>query len=163
MTRRVLSAAAVLLVALFLLSGTGHAGGVQPDEILSDPALEARAREIGRELRCLVCQNQSIDESNAELARDMRVLVRARLQEGDTDREVLDYVVSRYGDFVRLRPPFQTSTYLLWFGPALILMAGTIALVVFVRNRARTREDAARPLTDAERARLAALLRDQPR
>ena len=97
------------------------AHAIQPDEVLADPALEARAREIGRELRCLVCQNQSIDDSDADLARDLRVLVRERLQAGDSDRQVVDYVVSRYGDFVLLRPPVKPATYALWFGPLLIL------------------------------------------
>ncbi|TVR95925.1 MAG: cytochrome c-type biogenesis protein CcmH [Rhodospirillales bacterium] len=160
--RRRLVKAVVVLVAILLMSGTGQAGGIQPDEILADPALEARAREIGRELRCLVCQNQSIDDSNAELARDMRILVRARLQASDTDREVLDYVVSRYGDFVRLRPPFKASTLLLWFGPALILAAGGLAMVLFVRRRAGI-EDSLPPLSEVEQARLEALLGDRPR
>lgn len=136
---------------------------VEPDEILTDPALEARAREVGKQLRCVVCQNQSIDDSNAELARDMRVLVRERILKGDSDREILDYMVSRYGDFVLLDPPFKGTTYVLWFGPAAIAVLGVAALAGFYRRRKATAgedlpPDEPPPLTEAEKKRLAKLL-----
>ena len=116
-----------LFLGLVLCLAAVSAGAVNPDEMLDDPALEARAREISKGLRCLVCQNQSIDDSDADLARDLRVLVRERLVSGDSDGQVIDYVVSRYGDFVRLRPPFKAPTYALWLGPALIGGAGLLA------------------------------------
>ena len=116
MTRRLWPA---LLLPLFLWAAAAQA--VQPDEVLDDPVLEERARALSAEIRCVVCQNESIDTSNAPLARDLRLLVRARLEAGDSDQEVLDYLVARYGDFVLLRPPVRPSTYLLWFGPALLL------------------------------------------
>ena len=108
---------------------------VRPDEMLKDPALEARARHLSEELRCMVCQNQSIDDSEAPLAHDLRVLVRQRLEAGDTDRQVLDYLVSRYGDFVLLKPPFKADTLLLWGLPPLALIAGIAALVIMARKR----------------------------
>ena len=108
---------------------------VRPDEMLKDPALEARARHLSEELRCMVCQNQSIDDSEAPLAHDLRVLVRQRLEAGDTDRQVLDYLVSRYGDFVLLKPPFKADTLLLWGLPPLALIAGIAALVIIARKR----------------------------
>ena len=130
--------------------------------MLRDPALEARARAISAELRCLVCQNQSIDDSDAPLARDLRILVRERLSAGDSDEEVRNYVVARYGDFVLLRPPFNWQTALLWGGPFLVLLAGIAAIVTAARRR-RTEVAAIAPLSDEEKARLAALLegRDQ--
>ena len=109
-----------LFLGLVLCLAAVSAGAVNPDEMLDDPALEARAREISKGLRCLVCQNQSIDDSDADLARDLRVLVRERLAAGDSDGQVIGYVVSRYGDFVLMRPPFKAATYALWLGPALI-------------------------------------------
>ncbi len=112
------------------------AGAVDPGEVLKDAALEVRAREISKGLRCVVCQNQSIDESDATLARDLRLLVRARLAAGDSDEKVVDYVVSRYGDFVLLRPPFKASTLVLWLGPVLILLLGLIAVIRHFRNAA---------------------------
>ncbi len=102
----------------------GPAGAVQPDEVLADPALEARARMLSAELRCMVCQNQSIDDSDAELAHDLRVLVRERLTAGDSDEEVIDYVVSRYGEFVLLKPRFSLRNALLWGTPVLLLVIG---------------------------------------
>lgn len=138
------------------------AQAVQPSEVLADPALEARAREIGRELRCLVCQNQSIDDSDADLARDLRVMVRQRLTAGDSDRQVLDYVVSRYGDFVLMRPPVKPETWALWFGPVAIGGAGLLALVLYFRRRARSGgEGAAVPLSEAEEQRLSRMLEDR--
>ncbi len=129
---------------------------VNPDEVLADPLLETRAREISKELRCLVCQNQSIDDSNAPLARDLRVIVRERLQKGDSDDAVIDFVVSRYGDFVLLKPPFKGSTLVLWLGPWLIVGCGFLAIVFFFRRRAAATgtEPAARPLSDVEKRRL---------
>ncbi len=143
----------LLFAVLFAISSSAYA--VEPDEVLKDPALEARARAISQELRCLVCQNQSIDDSDADLARDLRVLVRERLQAGDGDEAVLDYVVSRYGDFVLLKPPFKATTYVLWLAPAFILIVGALAIVLFFRRRAGISEPA--PLTPEERRRLARL------
>ncbi|MGE5272089.1 MAG: cytochrome c-type biogenesis protein CcmH, partial [Thiohalocapsa sp.] len=111
-----------LCVVCFIVLSTHPAHAVRPDEMLADPRLEARAREIGQELRCLVCRNQSIDDSDADLAHDLRVLVRQRLTQGDSNQEVIAYIRSRYGDFVLLRPPFNTATLLLWGGPALVLV-----------------------------------------
>ncbi len=122
------------IVALFLVL-VWPAFAIGPDEMLKDPALEARAREIGKELRCLVCQNQSIDDSDAELARDLRVLIRERLKRGDTNAEAIAFVVARYGDYVLLRPPVKPSTYLLWLGPLLILLAGGFGLGLYLRRR----------------------------
>jgi len=124
-----------LFLGLVLCLAAVSAGAVNPDEMLDDPALEARAREISKGLRCLVCQNQSIDDSDADLARDLRVLVRERLAAGDSDGQVIDYVVSRYGDFVLMRPPFKATTYALWLGPALIAGLGVLAVVAFYRRR----------------------------
>jgi cytochrome c-type biogenesis protein CcmH len=112
------------------------AAAVRPDEMLADPALEARARDIGKELRCLVCRNQSIDDSDADLAHDLRVLVRQRLAAGDSDDRVIGYVVSRYGDYVLLRPPFKLATWLLWGGPLLILLIGALGLFRYLRRQA---------------------------
>ena len=155
-----------LFLALALSLAAVSAGAVNPDEILDDPVLEARAREISKGLRCLVCQNQSIDDSDADLARDLRVLVRERLVSGDSDDQVIDYVVSRYGDFVLMRPPFKATTYALWLGPALIGGLGVLAVVVFYRRRraAGARRGAAPPpLTEDEKRRLETLLDDRSR
>ena len=157
-------------LGLLLLLGlaAAPADAVQPGEMLADPTLETRAREISKELRCLVCQNQSIDDSNADLARDLRVLVRERLVDGDSDRQVIDYVVSRYGDFVLLRPPFKAATYALWLGPGLIAALGLLAVVAFFRRRApaaasgEAASPASPPLDEDERRRLRALLDDEP-
>ena len=132
---------------------------VEPSERLGDPALEARARALSQELRCLVCQNQSIDESNADLAHDLRVLLRKRLLAGDTDQQALDYIVARYGQFVLLDPPFEPATYLLWLAPAsLVLGAGAFLIL---RARRRRAESEPLPLTKAERDRAALLLGDR--
>lgn len=138
------------------------AHAVEPDEILKDPALEARAREISKELRCLVCQNQSIDDSDATLARDLRIVVRDRLKAGDSDAQTVAFVVERYGDFVLLRPPFKASTLVLWIGPALILLAGIAGVVLWHRRRRSAAAAPVAPLTDAERARVDALLAENP-
>ncbi len=124
-----------LVVAVLLLFSTVPAMAVLPDEILSDPVLEERARNLSAQLRCMVCQNQSIDDSNAELARDLRVLVRERLVRGDSDQDVIAYVVSRYGEFVLLKPRFSARTVLLWGAPILLTLAGVTSLLVFARRR----------------------------
>ena len=141
-----------LLLILLPLSALA----VQPDEMLADPALELRAREISRNLRCVVCQNQSIDDSDAPLARDLRLLVRERLTRGDSDAQVYDFLVARYGDFVLLRPPVKPSTWLLWFGPLVLLLIGAIAIVVWFRRRPVPIED--KPMSEEERAKIARLL-----
>lgn len=134
---------------------------VQPDEILPDPGLEARARALSSDLRCLVCQNQSIDDSNAPLARDLRLLVRERLKAGDDDRAVMNFVVARYGDFVLLKPPFKLSTLALWAAPLIVLLSA-IWFAVSAGARRRGMPDAGRSLTGEEQQKLEALLRDDP-
>jgi len=157
-----------LLVMFVSLAGI-PAFAVQPDEVLSDPALEVRARELSRDLRCMVCQNQSIDDSDAPLARDLRILVRERLQAGDSNSQVIDFLVDRYGEFVLLRPRLHWRTSLLWLAPPVLLIGGAIALFVFARRRARGATDSAvtdgggGALTPAEQARLARLLRSKER
>jgi cytochrome c-type biogenesis protein CcmH len=147
-------------LALLVASLVGPAYAVQPDEVLQDPALERRARDISAELRCLVCQNQSIDDSDAPLAKDLRVLVRERLKAGDNDADVRDFVVQRYGEFVLLKPSFGLHTALLWLGPVLILGAGALSLIVILRRR---HANVAAPLSADERAALDKLLRrDRP-
>ncbi len=145
----------LLTTALILLPLAAHA--VTPGEMLADPALEARARAITGELRCLVCQNQSIDDSDAALAKDLRMLVREKLKEGLGDAQVRDYVHARYGDFVLLRPPLNSGTLLLWAAPALALLAGAGALWSASRRSRQTLATA--PLTAEEQARLEALTR----
>ncbi len=150
--RSALAALAVLSALAF--SGTAQA--VKPDEMLADPTLEARARALSEGLRCMVCQNQSIDESDADLARDLRLLVRERLKAGDSDTQVVDYVVSRYGEFVLLKPRLSAHTVLLWGAPLALLLAG--GLTVFLSARGRRKEA---PSLDAEeQARLDAILRN---
>lgn len=146
-------------LAVALLAAPGPAAAVEPDEILADPQLEERAREVGKGLRCLVCQNQSIDESDADLARDLRVIVRERLVAGDSNDEVVEYVVSRYGDFVLLKPPLKPYTWALWFGPLAILIAAILAAVAFYRGR-RGQPERPAPLSAAEERRLKKLLGD---
>ena len=137
------------------------ARAVEPDEILSDPAIEARARTISKSLRCLVCQNQSIDDSNADLAKDLRLLVRERLVAGDTDAVTIEYIVARYGDYVLLKPPFKARTFFLWAGPPAIFVLGVLALVLYFR-RGRKDVDEAPPLSAEERKRLEAALDAAP-
>ncbi len=154
-----LALAVLLALALFVpaLAPAPSALAVEPSEMLSDPGLEARARAISRELRCVVCQNQSIDDSAAEVAHDMRRAVRERLVAGDTDGQVIDYMVARYGDFVLLEPPFKPRTLVLWLGaPALLLVAG---LGLWLAGRRRRIPSAPTPLSDDERARLDELLK----
>lgn len=146
----------LVLASMLGLATAGPALAVQPGEILPDPAMEQRARAISSELRCLVCQNQSIDDSDAPLAKDLRVLVRERLVAGDSDRAVRDFVVARYGDFVLLRPPLDVRTALLWAAPFLILLAALVFL--WRRGRAMAAPASAAPLSDEERRRVERLL-----
>ena len=125
---------AILALVLGLLVPAG-AAAVLPDEVLEDPVLEGRARDLSQLIRCLVCQNESIDTSNADLARELRILVRERLTAGDSDQEVLDFLVARYGDFVLLRPRMTPANYLLWFGPLLLLLIGLAGVVLYFRRR----------------------------
>ncbi len=149
-----------LCALLFVVFWSPAGLAVNPDEILKDPALEARARDISKGLRCLVCQNQSIDDSDASLAKDLRVLVRDRLRAGDSNEQVVTYVVSRYGDFVLLKPPFNSATLILWVGPFLLVIAGLIAIALFFRKNQTTAAlpTGAKPLSKAEEKRLADLL-----
>jgi cytochrome c-type biogenesis protein CcmH len=156
-------AAAVLVLAL---GAPITARAVQPDEIMADPAKEARARDLSRELRCMVCQNQSIDDSDAPLARDLRLLVRERIAAGDSDAQVIDFLVARYGEFVLLKPRFESRTLLLWLLPPLVLLAGGVVLWRQGRRRAdkgagSTGVTAAR-LTPEEEAKLRQLLTEPP-
>ena len=144
------------LLAMLLFLAPLPAFAVNPDEILANPVLEQRARNLSAQLRCMVCQNQSIDDSNAELARDLRVLVRERLMDGDTDGQVLDYVVSRYGEFVLLNPRLSMRTVILWGAPILLLIAGMAAVLVFARSRPSLRTTA--PLTTEEQTRINELM-----
>ena len=143
------------LAAALLLGAAVPAVAVQPDEVLKDPALEQRAREISAGLRCLVCQNQSIDDSDAPLAKDLRVLVRERLQSGDSDAAVRSFVVQRYGEFVLLKPTFGPHTALLWLTPLVVLGAGAAGLLHVLRQR----RSASSPLSADERAAIDAILR----
>jgi cytochrome c-type biogenesis protein CcmH len=152
----------LLIIAMSLW--TLPALAVQPDEVLSDPALETRARELSKELRCMVCQNQSIDDSDAPLARDLRILVRERLQAGDSDDQVLDFLVKRYGEFVLLNPRFSERTALLWLMPVLALLIGAVVLIVAWRRYRRVTGTespavASAPLTADESARLSRILK----
>ena len=146
---------AIALVLAIIASSSSLA--VQPDELMKDPKLEARARELSRELRCMVCQNQSIDESEAPLARDLRLLVRERLSKGDTDQQVLDFLVARYGEFVLLKPPLESKTIILWALPPVALLAGAISLFFAVRRR-RTVQLEPATLSIEERRRLSTLV-----
>ncbi|MBN9028984.1 MAG: cytochrome c-type biogenesis protein CcmH [Rhizobiales bacterium 63-7] len=147
-----------LVLALLLCLSALPALAVNPDEILADPALEARARALSSQLRCMVCQNQSIDDSNAELARDLRLLVRERITGGDSDQQVIDYVVSRYGEFVLLKPRLSAHTYLLWGAPIALFVIGAIAMAVYARSRVA--RPTGRKLSDEEQAALDRLLKE---
>jgi cytochrome c-type biogenesis protein CcmH len=151
-----------LAIAFVLASlGLSAAHAVLPDEVMSDPAREARARNLSRELRCMVCQNQSIDDSEAPLARDLRLLVRERIAAGDSDAQVVDFLVARYGEFVLLKPRFERQTLLLWLVPPLLLIGGGLALWLHIRRRVGSESaDAVAPLTADEEARLSALMTD---
>lgn len=149
--------AALLLALALVFQLAGSARAVEPDEILPDPALEARARAISEGLRCLVCQNQSIDDSEAPLAKDLRILVRERLKAGDSDQQVVDFLVSRYGEFVLLRPRFEPHTLLLWFAtPAVFLLA--ILLIALAYRRRMSAQERIAPLSVKEERRLKQLL-----
>ena len=151
---------AALLTMLLLLAM--HALAVEPSERLADAALETRARAISAMLRCLVCQNESIDDSSADLAHDIRVLVRQRLLAGDTDAQVRQAIVGRYGQFVLLKPPLEPVTYLLWFGPLVMLLLGFVAVVIWLSRRPLSSIEAV-PLSSAEQTRLERLLREADR
>lgn len=153
MTRIFLSV--VLLMAIAFISPLQ---AIEPQERLTDPALEARAKEIGQELRCLVCQNESIEDSNADLARDLRRLVRERVMAGDSDNDIFDYVVSRYGEFVLLAPPLRTGTLALWFGPFL-LPVGAFAWLLLRRRS----QPSPKPLSAEESKVLNQLLENERR
>jgi cytochrome c-type biogenesis protein CcmH len=151
-----------IVLGLIVVAIGSAAYAVQPDEIMADPVKEARARELSRELRCMVCQNQSIDDSEAPLARDLRLLVRERIGAGDSDGQVIDFLVARYGDFVLLRPPLEPHTLLLWFLPPLALAGGAVAL--WMRSRRRFRSmitEGSEKLSPDEEVRLAALMADE--
>jgi cytochrome c-type biogenesis protein CcmH len=149
------------LVLLMMLVWSWPLWAVQPDEMLADPALEARARALSKELRCMVCQNESIDDSEAPLAHDLRVLVRDRLKAGDSDAQVLDFLVARYGEFVLLKPRLSWHTAALWGLPPALLLLGFGAIVVVVRRRKRVPPAEPARLSAAEQARVAELLRSE--
>ena len=142
----------LLFLTVFLLIAPAFA--VEPDEVLSDPALEARARALSKTLRCMVCQNQSIDDSNAPLARDLRILVRERLKAGDTDAEVREFLVARYGEFVLLEPRISSHTIVLWAAPGFVLVLGLLGIALWIRRRPPA---APAPLTSEEKQRLSKL------
>ncbi len=146
------------LLVWLMLTPFQSALAVNPDEVLENPVLEKRARELSARLRCLVCQNQSIDDSDADLARDLRILVRERLTKGDSNSQVLDYLVARYGEFVLLNPRVSAKTYLLWGTPVVLILVGAIVLVISVRGR---RKNKTKPLSDDEKAALAKILDDR--
>ncbi len=155
MKRLILAVLAALLLSLPI-----HSAAVQPDEVLDDPALEERARDLSKGLRCLVCRNESIDDSNADLARDLRLLVRERLVAGDSNDEVIEFVVDRYGEFVLLKPTTTGANWLLWAaGPLMLLLGGTMGLV-YLRGRSRAPSKAEADLTQDEQDRLKRILDD---
>ena len=146
----------ILVALVFLCFNLLPALAVNPDEVLADPALEERARALSTKLRCLVCQNQSIDDSDAPLAKDLRVLVRERLVDGDSDKEVVDYIVARYGEFVLLHPRFGPHTLVLWLSPIALILIGVIALIITQRRRPQSTTSA---LSDEEEAALEDILK----
>jgi cytochrome c-type biogenesis protein CcmH len=147
-----------LIVVMLTLVASPRVEAVQPDEILADAALEGRARALSKELRCMVCQNQSIDDSDAPLAKDLRLLVRERVKAGDSDPQIIDYMVARYGEFVLLKPRFSWHTVGLWVTPAIILLVGGLGVLVALRRRrSLVPAAAAPPLTPAEEQKLAEL------
>ena len=148
---------ALLLTFALSLSIAGAANAVQPDEVLPDPALEARARAISEGLRCLVCQNQSIDDLEAPLAKDLRLLVRERLKAGDSDQEIVDFIVARYGEFVLLKPRFESQTLLLWLATPAVFLAAILLVASAYRRRKSAQEQTA-PLSVNEQQRLKQLL-----
>jgi len=146
------------VLAAFLMIGGPAAFAVQPDEIMADAAKEARARDLSRELRCMVCQNQSIDDSEAPLARDLRLLVRERIAAGDSDAQVIDFLVARYGEFVLLKPRFNPHTLVLWLLPPLALGGGGLALWLHNRRRRSAGDPPLLHLTEEEEARIERLI-----
>ncbi len=156
MTERISGLAALLTTIVVLTAFTTPAHAVTPDEVMRDPVLEMRARAIGQGLRCVVCQNQSIDDSNAPLAHDLRVLLRERLASGDTDEQAVQYIVARYGDFVLLKPPMHLNTVFLWAGPALFVLIAAIGFGGYLRNRPSA--EAPSSITATEQERIDALL-----
>lgn len=152
------AACAIAAASMIALFAVAESQAVQPDEILSDPKLEARARALSQRLRCVVCQNQTIDDSNAPLARDLRIIVRERLSEGDNDEQVVAYLVARYGNFVLLRPPLQANTLLLWFGPLVIVLVAGAGLISLFHRRSQASDGAPVQLTAEENERLQDLL-----
>jgi len=149
-----------LIVAICMLLAL-PLGAVQPDEVLDDPVLEQRARDLSKGLRCLVCQNESIDESDASLARDLRILLRERLVQGDTDEQAITFIVDRYGEYVLLRPTVTGSNWLLWAaGPLMLLLAGGVGFA-YLRGREKAPEQTIDALSDVEKSRLAELLNDE--
>jgi cytochrome c-type biogenesis protein CcmH len=149
----------MLTIFTGLMLAMSSALAVQPDEILKDSALESRARALSQELRCMVCQNQSIDDSDAPLAKDLRVLVRERLSAGDSDNQVIDFLVARYGEFVLLKPRVTAHTLLLWLAPFAVVVAGALSLLAFLRRRRDPKEEAEpASLSVDEQRRLATLL-----
>jgi cytochrome c-type biogenesis protein CcmH len=144
------------LIAAAALALAGPALAVTPDEQLKDPVQEARARALSQELRCLVCQNQSIDDSAAPLAHDLRVILRERIAAGDSDKQAVGYLVARYGDFVLLKPPFQPDTWALWLGPLAVLLLGGAGVAVYMRGRAARAEPPLSAADEAEATRLLA-------
>jgi len=159
MIRHLFQRIGVLILAICLAAGS-VVMAVEPGEILADAKLEARARAISADLRCLVCQNQSIDDSDADLARDLRLVVREQLTKGDTDAQIFEFVAARYGDFVLLNPPFNARTILLWGGPAGVFIIGLISVIIYFRRRG-TNPDQAVHLTADEEHRLNALLDEE--
>ena len=151
-----------VLVLLACLVAPGAYAATNPDEVLDDPVLEQRARELGKQLRCLVCQNQSIDDSDAPLARDLRLIVREQLVAGKDEAEITEFLTARYGDFVLLRPPVKPATWGLWFGPALVLALAAAGIAAFVRRR-RGPDVEVSELSEDERRRLDALLAERDR
>jgi cytochrome c-type biogenesis protein CcmH len=149
----------LLQAALLMVALSSVARAVEPDEMLTDPALEARARALSQGLRCLVCQNESIDDSGAPLAHDIRVLVRERIKAGDTDKQVIDFLVARYGEFVLLKPPLSWHTAALWGLPPGILLTGIAIMIIMARRRSSLPASGA--LTPAEEARIEELLRGE--
>ncbi|MBC7908832.1 MAG: cytochrome c-type biogenesis protein CcmH [Rhodospirillaceae bacterium] len=148
----------VLAAMLMVLSAPAIA--VDPSEMLPDPKQEERAQDLGKGLRCMVCQSESIEDSNADLAKDLRIIVRERIAKGETDDQVRKFVVDRYGDYVLLKPPFKASTLILWVGPFVLLLAGIVAVFGFYRRRGTAAPAQPAPLTPEEKRRLDALLKD---
>lgn len=152
--------AAAMIAAMMVLAAVPPALAVQPDEVLADPVLEERARDISAGLRCVVCRNESIDQSNAEIARDLRLMVRERLVAGDSDEDVVAYVVARYGEYVLMRPTMTGGNILLWVAPLVLMLAGGALSLVYIRRRAAAPAPAEAALSPEEEARLADLLKE---